>query len=199
LSGDIIELDPTFIDRLAVPAGVCDTAGRFLHANAAAEQGSGRTIGELRHKHVTEIAPAETHEHVLTQFRRAVDGDAADFETVFLDGRGNLHGLRAIFLPIIGKGGVSAVLGLGFSAPDVPADPLPYEQLPRLTRRQREILELIAAGHSTEQIASQLTLSTETVRNHVRGMLRALGARTRVEAVAVARRFGYLAPPLRRD
>jgi DNA-binding CsgD family transcriptional regulator len=56
---------------------------------------------------------------------------------------------------------------------------------PQLTPRQREILELIE-------------LSTETVRNHLRGLLRELDAHTRVEAIATAQRLGLLAaPPLR--
>ena len=43
-------------------------------------------------------------------------------------------------------------------------------------------------GLSTGQIAKELHLSTETVRNHVRHLLRALGVHTRLEAVAVAQR-----------
>jgi DNA-binding NarL/FixJ family response regulator len=62
-------------------------------------------------------------------------------------------------------------------------DPLP----PHLTPRQTEVLRLLKRGSSTEQIAQELQLSTETVRNHVRHLLRALGVHTRLEAVAVAR------------
>jgi len=47
-------------------------------------------------------------------------------------------------------------------------------------------LRLLERGHSTDQIAAELYLSTETVRNHIRGVLRALGAHSRLEAVAVA-------------
>jgi DNA-binding NarL/FixJ family response regulator len=41
-------------------------------------------------------------------------------------------------------------------------------------------------GRSSKQIAAELHLSTETVRNHVRHILRALGVNSRLEAVAVA-------------
>jgi len=58
----------------------------------------------------------------------------------------------------------------------------------RLTARQHEILVHLAQGESTEQIAAQLHLSRETVRNHVRHILRRLGTNSRLEAVAVARR-----------
>jgi DNA-binding NarL/FixJ family response regulator len=62
----------------------------------------------------------------------------------------------------------------------------------RLTPRQYEVLKLVAWGVTTEAIAAELNLSRETVRNHVRGILRALGARNRLEAVAIARRDGLL-------
>jgi len=56
-----------------------------------------------------------------------------------------------------------------------------------LTPRQLEILRLIAAGHTTAEIASGLYLSPETVRWHVKAILRKLNARTRAEAAAALR------------
>ena len=56
-----------------------------------------------------------------------------------------------------------------------------------LTPRQAEVLHLLEQGRSTKQIAQELHLSTETVRNHVRNLLRALGVTSRLEAVAAAR------------
>ena len=56
-----------------------------------------------------------------------------------------------------------------------------------LTPRQTEVLRLLEQGRSTKQIAAELQLSTETVRNHIRHLLRALNVNTRLEAVAVAR------------
>ena len=60
-------------------------------------------------------------------------------------------------------------------------------QHPHLTPRQSEVLRLLDRGHSTAQIAQELHLSLETVRNHIRHLMRALGVHTRLEAVAVAR------------
>jgi DNA-binding NarL/FixJ family response regulator len=62
----------------------------------------------------------------------------------------------------------------------------------QLTARQREILELLAAGLGTKEIATRLWISTATVRNHVAAILAALGARSRVQAIAEARRRGLL-------
>jgi DNA-binding NarL/FixJ family response regulator len=49
------------------------------------------------------------------------------------------------------------------------------------------MLRLLEQGRSTKQIAQELHLSTETVKNHVRHLLRALGVNTRLEAVAAVR------------
>ena len=61
-----------------------------------------------------------------------------------------------------------------------------------LTSRQNEVLQLLGEGASTDQIAAALHLSKETVRNHIRHILRALGAHSRLEAVTAAHRRGLL-------
>ena len=48
------------------------------------------------------------------------------------------------------------------------------------------MLRLLQRGASTEQMAQELHLSTQTVRNHIRHLMSALGVHTRLEAVAVA-------------
>jgi DNA-binding NarL/FixJ family response regulator len=60
----------------------------------------------------------------------------------------------------------------------------------RLTPRQLEILQMIASGATTAEIAERLYLSPETVRWHVKAILRKLGARTRAEAAATLREVG---------
>ena len=74
-----------------------------------------------------------------------------------------------------------------------PAPPKPPKPHAKLTPRQSEVLGMLAHGSSTHQIARQLHLSKETVRNHVRGVLQALEVHSRVEAVAAARAEGLLA------
>jgi DNA-binding NarL/FixJ family response regulator len=56
----------------------------------------------------------------------------------------------------------------------------------RLTYRQREILELLAAGMTSEQAARELVVSKQTIDTHVRNLMARLGARTRTHAVALA-------------
>jgi len=58
----------------------------------------------------------------------------------------------------------------------------------KLTRRQRQILQLIANGESTTVAARELDLSEETVKTHTKNALARLGARNRTHAVAIALR-----------
>jgi DNA-binding NarL/FixJ family response regulator len=62
--------------------------------------------------------------------------------------------------------------------------------LPELTGREREVLELLAAGLPTGQIARRLALSDKTVRNHVSAVLTKLQVPDRAAAVARARQAG---------
>jgi DNA-binding NarL/FixJ family response regulator len=61
-----------------------------------------------------------------------------------------------------------------------------------LTARQREILQMLADGMHTEEVARQLGLSTETVRTHTKRILAKLQAGTRTQAVAIGIRSGLI-------
>jgi DNA-binding CsgD family transcriptional regulator len=63
---------------------------------------------------------------------------------------------------------------------------------PSLSTRERQTLALLAAGYSTAQMAQDLGISKETVRNHVKRVLRRLDASSRVEAVAKGRSVGLI-------
>ena len=58
-----------------------------------------------------------------------------------------------------------------------------------LTAREWEVLDLLCAGANTEAIAEDLVLSPETVRSHVKNLLRKMGVKSRREAVAAAHRL----------
>jgi DNA-binding NarL/FixJ family response regulator len=61
-----------------------------------------------------------------------------------------------------------------------------------LTARENEILQMLADGASTAQIAEALYLSVNTVRNHVHSLIRKLGVHSRLEAVAHGIRSGLV-------
>lgn len=78
----------------------------------------------------------------------------------------------------------AAVAQEQFVDPGVP----PKGSRGKLTRRQREILQLLADGESTTFAARQLDLSEETVKTHTKNALARLGAKNRTHAVAIALR-----------
>lgn len=68
----------------------------------------------------------------------------------------------------------------------------PAEQL---TKRELEVLQVMATGAANQAIADQLFISRDTVRNHVASILQKLGAHSKLEAVAVALQRRIIDPP----
>lgn len=66
------------------------------------------------------------------------------------------------------------------------------DQRPTLSRRERDVLELAATGLSAPEIARELSISTATVKTHLRNLYEKLGVSERAAAVAEAMRRGLL-------
>ena len=74
-----------------------------------------------------------------------------------------------------------------------PADAARSDALPdQLTKREREVLAMLANGLSNRRIAERLAISENTVKAHVAAILAKLGAASRTEAVTVGVRFGLV-------
>ncbi len=71
-------------------------------------------------------------------------------------------------------------------------EPTAEQPAPMLSEREREVLDLIAAGSTNREIAEQLFLSPHTVKEHTSTVYRKLQARNRAEAVQRAQRIGLL-------
>ncbi len=69
------------------------------------------------------------------------------------------------------------------------------ETVRHLSRREVEVLRLLAEGMSTADLSSHLQLSLNTVRNHIQSAIRRLGAHSKLEAVAIAQREGLISAP----
>jgi DNA-binding NarL/FixJ family response regulator len=61
-----------------------------------------------------------------------------------------------------------------------------------LTRRQQQLVPLIARGYTNKEIASQLNISEQTVKNHIHRMLRRVGASDRLEVIDMTRSLGMV-------
>jgi DNA-binding CsgD family transcriptional regulator len=71
--------------------------------------------------------------------------------------------------------------------------------VPQLSPREREIMHLMAEGMTAEAIGDKISVSVETVRTHVRNVIRKLQARNRVHAIAIALERGEIALDSTRD
>jgi DNA-binding NarL/FixJ family response regulator len=91
-----------------------------------------------------------------------------------------------VFDPTTRPGGAAGPgLGAADRSPGRPAHQ-------RLTVREREVLSLVAAGLTNAEIAAELQLSPNTVKEHASSMFRKLGARNRADAIVRAQRLGVL-------
>ena len=98
--------------------------------------------------------------------------------------------VRAISTVASGGAVFGATLALRIAEFFAAGPPTPTDAFPQLTAREREILELLAAGRSNQQIASALFLSPKTVRNNVSNVFAKLQVADRAEAIVRAREAG---------
>jgi PAS domain S-box-containing protein len=170
------------IDDLNVPSYVLDRDGTISWLNRAAID----LVGDARGRKFTAVVAPEHSRRAQQEFARKLLGAAAtDFPATMLRADGSRVVLQVSSVPIRSHGRVVGVFGIARppgEAADAPA------ARRGLTPRQQEVLTLLEQGASTDEIAAGLGIARETVRNHVRGVLRALGARSRLEAIAASRR-----------
>ena len=95
--------------------------------------------------------------------------------------------VRAVQIVAEGRTYVDPVLAGVISSPAATA------KITLLTQRERDVLRMLADGHSNEEIGKALFISPETVRTHVRKAMAKLDADTRTEAVATALRQSLIA------
>ena len=166
---------------VGVPSYVLDKTGVVRWINAAAE----RIVGDVRGRHYTSVVAPEDSRRARELVSRKLLGTAkaTDASGHLVSTTGTRVAVEISAVPLRDGETVVGVFGLIDERPDV----TPTAPHPHLTPRQVEVLGLLEQGRSTKQIAAELHLSTETVRNHVRRLFRALGVNSRLEAVAAAR------------
>ncbi len=91
----------------------------------------------------------------------------------------------------LAKGCVARLLRAWGKMPD-PDLPVAHVLVDPLTRRELEVLRLLAAGLSDREIAQELTISLSTAKSHAHNIYRKLDVDSRTQAVAQARRWDLL-------
>ena len=176
------------LEEVSLPAYAIDRFGIVRWLNPAALA----LVGDVRGKQQSSVVAPEQAREARESFTRKVLGTerATDASVVLLDPNGERIQAEISSVPLREGGRIVGVFGVvAHTEPTAPPDPHPH-----LTPRQTQVLHMLARGRSTAQIANELKLSIETVRNHVRLMMRALDAHSRIEALAVAHREGILRP-----
>jgi PAS domain S-box-containing protein len=170
------------LDHVNVPSYLIDTSGVIRWVNEAGE----RLVGDVRGRQFTSVVAPEETRRARELFARKVIGSArvTNAAIVIASSAGDRVAVEVSSVPLHDGEHVVGVFG---QVADVVEEPHAHPDLD-LTPRQAEVLELLERGRSTAQIADELHLSPETVRNHIRHLLRAVGAHSRLEAVAIANR-----------
>jgi PAS domain S-box-containing protein len=174
------------LEDMNVPAYAVDRFGIIRWLNAAAQ----KIVGDIRGRQQSSVVVPEQAREAKESFLRKMMGTekATDATVVVTEPGGTRVQVEISSCPLREGGRIVGVFGVVKHRETAPA-PGPH---PHLTPRQNQVLHLLAHGRSTTQIAQELHLSTDTVRNHIRRMLRALDAHSRIEALAVAHRAGIL-------
>lgn len=171
------------LENVNIPSYVIDTAGVIRWLNPAAE----RLVGDCRGRQFTSVVAPEEKRRARDVFAQKIAGTvkSTDASTVLIDADGDRVDVDVCSVPLRSGHRLIGVFGqIPHIAEEVTAPPHPH-----LTPRQAEILRHLEHGRSTSQIARELHLSPETVRNHVKHLLRSLGVNSRLEAVALARQY----------
>jgi PAS domain S-box-containing protein len=182
LAGDVRGV----LQNMTVPSYLVDKTGVIRWLNPAATE----LFGDVRGQQYTSVIAPEDTRHAREVFTRKIIGavSVTEAEAVFLKADRTKVSLELCAVPLRSGDHIVGVFGQVVREPEEP----PRAPHPHLTPRQAEVLRLLEQGHSTRQIAEELHLSTETVRNHIRHVFRVLGVHSRIEAVAAARRGAWL-------
>jgi DNA-binding CsgD family transcriptional regulator len=175
------------VARLPMPAYILDRNGVVRWLNMAAV----RHFGDIRGKRIGQIVEPEYATLARQEFAAKLLGTQQATEgTVAVrtaEGRRVLVDISSTQL--LEQGSIVGVFGLADPTDEPPRSETSSVEL---TPRQLDVLRYVAAGHSTEHIAKTLGISTETVRNHVRGLMARLDAHTRHEAGFRASELGLV-------
>ncbi len=175
------------LETVNVPSYMIDPTGVIRWVNPAAR----RLVGDVRGRQFTSVVAPEETRRAREAFAKKLAGmeRVTDAKVVLVDPVGVRVSVEISSVPLVEGHRIVGVFGQVAAVHEEPAHPPPLH----LTPRQVEVLRLLQRGATTDQIAEELHLSVETVRNHIRNLLRALGVHTRLEAVAVARHEGLQA------
>lgn len=197
------------VDSTAVPAYATDARGRLVGWNRAAEITFGYTREEVMGRPCHAVVRGQDafgnrvcRVDCPVKQRARSGGAIQRFGMYVRAGAGHYLPVECTAICLRGDDGDDTIIHL------VPNDPGDSSRVSNpasdrqpasvdsarslLTRREIEVLRLLAEGLSTRALADELSISVATVRSHVESVLQKLGVHSRLQAVIVASRKGLL-------
>jgi DNA-binding CsgD family transcriptional regulator len=171
------------LENVPTPGALVDRDGTIQWQNNASLSLRGSRVGRRFVDYVASVDQQKAREAFDRVFAVPAPVELT-LRTLNLEGEYvPIHG---IWSPLQLRGGTVMAV---FSLRDLTGPPISEP-----TPRQLDVLRLLAAGHSTREIAAELSLSATTVRNYIAHIFTTLNVHSRLQAVVVARERGLLAP-----
>jgi PAS domain S-box-containing protein len=174
------------------PMLVIDDERRYVDANRAACLLLRMTRDEILSHRIDDFTPAEEKTRVEQGWPEFIKGGNQEGPWEFALPDGSRVSVRYSASANVAPGLHLSIFFFGDAAEEEEIDGADPRPATTLTPRERELLRLVALGSTGEQIATELALSPETVRTHLRNARRKLGARSRAHAVALALQRGEI-------
>lgn len=175
---------------LPFPAYAADCQGIVVWQSKSARE----LVGDLCGTHFTVALPPDDRQRAREAWASVIlSGETARTKGFFKGADGQLVQHEGVNAPIRRNGHIVGVYGFA-----IPSDAVVQEERSevQLSPRQLDVLRLLVQAKSTRQIADELHLTPETVRNHIRSLLKELGAHSRLQAVLFAIRDGLVSVEL---
>lgn len=179
------------------PTLIVDDDRRCLHANPASSLLLRMSQDEIRALRIDDLTPRELCPRLEAMWAESLDrepgargGAAIPWELQAPDGC--RVPVELGFTPHVRPGRHLVVSRFAPARDRAAAEGAPAPGKELLTLREREILTLVALGHTGVQIAEQLVLAPTTIQTHVTNALAKLKARNRAHGIATALRIGEL-------
>lgn len=167
---------------------VVDDERHYVRVNAGATRLLGAPAEHIIGRRLEDFTPHEHWPRLATLWRQFRDDGRLEGDYEVLQGTGER---RMVTFRANWRYAEAQHLIAALEAGPLPSQPAPGIAIP-LTRREREILQLVSRGYSNPQIAASLFISPATVKTHLQNVYKKLRAADRASAVGAALRLGLI-------
>jgi PAS domain S-box-containing protein len=172
-------------ERTSNPIALLDDQRRIVEVNDAGLSLLGRHRGDVVGLSIVESIRPDERTAAAREWQAFLrDGEYSGRRALIRADGSEVQVEFAARLEVLGGRRLAIYVAMVDGDPPLSPSSQPAGELP-LTKREREVVTLIALGQDTTEIARELHISPETVRTHVRNAMSKLGARTRAHLVAI--------------